>query len=50
MTRPRPRPRLALSPSAAYLAALAAGWAAMLAVDLPGHLSLDSLLELYEGR
>ncbi|MDB5448390.1 MAG: hypothetical protein JWQ97_3707, partial [Phenylobacterium sp.] len=42
--------RLALSPSAAYLAALAAGWAAMLAVDLPGHLSLDSLLELYEGR
>ncbi|CAN7559939.1 hypothetical protein LJR225_004106 [Phenylobacterium sp. LjRoot225] len=34
----------------AYLAALAAGWAAMLVINLPGHLSVDSVLELYEGR
>ena len=34
----------------AYLAVLAAGWAATLTVNLPGHLTLDSLLELYEGR
>ena len=34
----------------AYLGVLAAGFAAMLAVNLPGHLSLDSVLELYEGR
>src|SRR4051794_4742828 len=34
----------------AYICALAAGWLAMLAANLPGHLSLDSLLELYEGR
>ena len=34
----------------AYVLALVAGWAAMLAVDLPGHLTLDSLYELYEGR
>jgi hypothetical protein len=35
---------------AAYLGVLAAGWAAMLVANLPGHLTLDSLLELYEGR
>jgi hypothetical protein len=35
---------------AAYLTTLATGFAAMLAVNLPGHLSLDSVLELYEGR
>jgi hypothetical protein len=33
-----------------YLAALAAGWAAMLVVNLPGHLTVDSIVELYEGR
>lgn len=34
----------------AYVATLAAGWTAMLVANLPGHLTLDSLLELYEGR
>lgn len=34
----------------AYVATLAAGWMAMLVANLPGHLTLDSLLELYEGR
>jgi hypothetical protein len=34
----------------AYLLALAAGWILMLAVDAPGHLTLDSVLELFEGR
>jgi hypothetical protein len=42
--------RLKAGPTIAYLGALAIGWAAMLAVDLPGHLTLDSLVELYEGR
>ncbi|HKR90558.1 MAG TPA: hypothetical protein VJS38_20505 [Phenylobacterium sp.] len=35
---------------AAYVAALALGWAAMLVANLPGHLTFDSLLELLEGR
>lgn len=35
---------------AAYLGVLTAGLAAMLTINLPGHLSLDSVLELYEGR
>jgi hypothetical protein len=35
---------------AAYLGVLAAGFAAMLVANLPGHLTLDSILELYEGR
>lgn len=35
---------------ATYVATLAAGWLAMLVANLPGHLTLDSLLELYEGR
>ena len=35
----------------AYLAVLTVGWAAMLVANLPGgHLTLDSILELYEGR
>jgi len=34
----------------AYVATLAVGWTAMLVANLPGHLTLDSLLELYEGR
>jgi hypothetical protein len=35
----------------AYVAVLAAGWAAMLVANLPGgHLTVDSILELYEGR
>jgi hypothetical protein len=34
----------------AYAGVLAAGFAAMLAINLPGHLTLDSVLELYEGR
>jgi hypothetical protein len=38
------------APAIAYVAAVLAGWVAALAVNLPGHLSLDSLLELYEGR
>jgi hypothetical protein len=29
---------------------LAAGFVAMLALNLPGHLTVDSVLELYEGR
>jgi hypothetical protein len=44
------RLRLSLGPRTAYVAALLAGWSAMLVVDLPGHLTLDSLLELFEGR
>jgi hypothetical protein len=35
---------------AAYLGVLAAGLLAMLIVNLPGHLTVDSILELYEGR
>src|SRR3974390_2230477 len=35
---------------AAYVATLALGWAAMLAANLPGHLTFDSLFELLEGR
>ena len=34
----------------AYVATLCVGWTAMLVANLPGHLTLDSLLELYEGR
>ena len=47
---PASRSFRALGPKAAYLAALALGYLAMLAADLPGHLTLDSLVELYEGR
>jgi len=32
------------------VATLAVGWGAMLVANLPGHLTLDSLLELLEGR
>jgi len=35
---------------AGYLAVLLAGYAAVLIANLPGHLTYDSLLELYEGR
>jgi hypothetical protein len=35
---------------AAYAGVLAGGFAAVLAVNLPGHLTVDSVLELYEGR
>ena len=35
---------------AAYVAVLAAGYVAVLMANLPGHLTFDSLLELYEGR
>jgi hypothetical protein len=35
---------------ASYLAVLAAGFIAMLVANLPGHMTLDSVLELYEGR
>lgn len=34
----------------AYLGALGIGWAAMLVINLPGHLTVDSILELFEGR
>jgi hypothetical protein len=34
----------------AYIAVLATGFAAMLIANLPGHLTVDSILELYEGR
>lgn len=34
----------------AVLLVLAAGYLAMLAVNLPGHLSFDSVTQLYEGR
>jgi hypothetical protein len=44
------RPERVRGRRAAYLAALAAGFCAMLAVNLPGHLTVDSILELYEGR
>jgi hypothetical protein len=44
------RGRRALSADRAMLLVLAAGYVAMLALNLPGHLSLDSVLELYEGR
>jgi hypothetical protein len=35
---------------AGYLGVLAAGLAAILVINLPGHLTLDSVLELFEGR
>lgn len=38
-----------LGPAATALVILA-GWAAVLALNLPGHLSVDSVLQLHEGR
>ncbi len=44
------RPRQGRVAGAAYLGVLAAGYFGMLIANLPGHLTLDSILELYEGR
>lgn len=43
-------PRPAFSPGQAMGAALMAGYVLMLALNLPGHLSYDSIVQLYEGR
>ena len=37
-------------PQRAYWLVLAAGFAVVLAVNLPGHLTVDSVYQLYEGR
>lgn len=42
--------RLGFSPSQAMGAILMAGYVLMLALNLPGHLSYDSVVQLYEGR
>jgi hypothetical protein len=39
-----------LKPSSAVVLILALGYAAMLALNLPGHLSYDSVVQLHEGR
>lgn len=39
-----------MTASRAVLLVLALGFLAMLAVDLPGHLSYDSIVQLHEGR
>jgi hypothetical protein len=38
------------APREAYSAVLAGGLLLMLAANLPGHLSVDSIMQLYEGR
>ena len=47
MARPRPARPLA---KAATLAVLALGYLAVLAADLPGHLTYDSVIQLDDGR
>jgi len=42
--------RLQIDPRTAYRAVLAAGLLAMLGANLPGHLSYDSVAQLYEGH
>jgi hypothetical protein len=44
------RTRLKLSSETALRWVLSAGFLLMLAANLPGHLSYDSVIELYEGR
>lgn len=44
------RQTLQLSSQQAYGAAILGGYALMLALNLPGHLSYDSLAQLFEGR
>lgn len=41
---------MSLTPARAALLVLALGYAAMLALNLPGHLSFDSVVQLHEGR
>ena len=42
--------RLQIDPRAAYRAVLAAGLLVLLGANLPGHLSYDSVAQLYEGH
>jgi hypothetical protein len=42
--------RLQINPRAAFRAVLAAGLLVMLGANLPGHLSYDSVAQLYEGH
>jgi len=44
------KPRSDRVTRAAYVVTLAIGWTAMLVANLPGHLTVDSVLELLEGR
>jgi len=42
--------RLQINPRSAFRAVLAAGLLVMLGANLPGHLSYDSVAQLYEGH
>ncbi len=46
----RPRPSSSTLARALTLAVLALGFVAVLAANLPGHLSYDSLIQLHDGR